>query len=53
MRKSSARHYREQAATMRMFASSAPNDAMRKMFLDLAVEYDKLAQSAEDEQRSH
>jgi hypothetical protein len=48
MRKSSARHYREQAATMRMFAQSAPDDAMRQKFLDLAADYDKLVQSAED-----
>jgi hypothetical protein len=53
MAKPSAKHYREQAATMRMFAESAPDDAMRQKFLDLAADYDKLVQRAEDEQQSH
>lgn len=51
MPKPSAKHYREQAATMRMFAESAPDDAMRQKFRDLATDYDKLAKNADDEQK--
>jgi hypothetical protein len=49
MAKPSATHYREQATTMRMFAQSAPDGAIRAKFLDLAADYDKLANRAEDE----
>lgn len=52
MPKPSARHYREQAANMRMFAESAPDDAMRQKFLDLAADYDKLVQRAGDAAKS-
>jgi hypothetical protein len=31
-----------------MFAESAPDDAMRQKFLDLAADYDKLVQRAEN-----
>jgi hypothetical protein len=52
MAMANAAHYRDQANTMRMFAASAPNEAMRQMFLDLAAEYDKLAKSADEGQQS-
>jgi hypothetical protein len=42
-----ADHYREQAAKMREFAATEPNDAMREKLLRLAAEYDKLATRAE------
>jgi hypothetical protein len=43
-----AAHYRDQAATLRKFAESAPDDAMRHKFLELAADYDKLAKRADD-----
>jgi len=44
----SAAHYRDQAAMMRKFAESAPDDAMPQKFLELAADYDKLAKRADD-----
>jgi hypothetical protein len=43
-----AAHYRDQAATLRKFAESAPDDLMRQKFLELAADYDKLAKRADD-----
>jgi len=45
-----ADHYREQAVQMRRFAEEAPSESMRAQFLNLAAEYDKLAQRAEARQ---
>jgi hypothetical protein len=42
-----ADHYRDQAKLMRRFAEEAPNPDMCEQFLNLAAEYNKLAERAE------
>jgi hypothetical protein len=42
-----AAHYRGEAARMRKFAESAANPGIRNQLLELAAEYDKLAERAE------
>ncbi len=46
-----ADHYRQQAAKMREFASSAKAENLHEQFLALAAEYEKLAERTEREAR--
>ncbi len=48
-----AAHYREQAAKTRWFAKAAKDPISRNQFLDLAAEYDALAERAEQRQVGH
>lgn len=43
-----ATSYRNKAAEMRRFAQDARDTTSRQQFLDVAAQYDKLAQRAED-----
>lgn len=43
-----AEFYRLRAAKMRETARGAPNTSLRKMFEDIATEYDKLAEREDD-----
>jgi hypothetical protein len=47
----SAAHYRQEAAKMRKFAESATDSVVRNQLLELAAEYDKLAERADARRR--
>jgi hypothetical protein len=49
---SKAQHYREEARRIRLAAARSTNDNTRQQILDVADQYDALAESLEHEPRS-
>ncbi len=45
-------HYRQQAGEMRALAERAANPGLRNQLLELAAEYEKLAERAETREQS-
>jgi len=49
---SAAEHWKARAAEARQLADAEPDDAMKRTFLDIAAEFEKLAERAERQQQT-
>ena len=50
---SAAEHWKARAVEARQLADAELDDAMKRTFLDIAAEFEKLAERAERQQQTH